>query len=254
MLPGEMRRLAEPKLYTAVRGSCCIVVDGTSYEIAPGDALWLPVGVACAVTQSDESVVVPVPGRISGPRVVARVVDANAQLPLLLEAYSRALGHLEDGVPQGIEVRLSGSEPMAPPPAPRSPDLHDLATLLSDDPDLELSAAVDAAVTGWGLRSVQRRFRAETGCSLTAWVRHSRVHTAAELLSAGRELGWVANRVGFRSVPGFIRAFRAVTGSIPGEWRKSATLTGIPTARIIPSDAPREYHTWERVNGAHVAV
>lgn len=255
MLPGPTGRLAEPLLYVAVRGTCTITVGDVDCSIATGDALWVPAGsIVDATHGSEPGIVLPVPGHASGPAVIAQIPGAIEHLPVLLEAFSRGLGHLDDGSARGVSVRLDESALLEPPPAPVSAELHDLADTLADNPDLDLAAALDAAVTGWSMRSVQRRFRAETGLSLTAWVRRARIHAAAELLRSGRDLEWTAHRVGFRSVPGFVRAFREIAGSPPGEWRRTATGAEFTRAQIIPTVALAETRTWERVNGAHVAV
>lgn len=254
VLPGSTGRLAEPMLYVAVRGEFRITVNGADLAVAAGDALWVPAGSTAKVAAEASAVVLPVPGHVSGPSVVAEVVDAIAHLPILLEGFSRALGHLDDGAACGVIVRLTEATILAPPPAPVSAELHDLADLLTDNPELDLSAAVNAAVTGWSIRSVQRHFRTETGHSLNAWARRARIHAAAELLRDGRDIEWVAHRVGFQSVPGFVRAFREIAGSTPGQWRSAAAGAELPSARLKPAVAPSKTLTWERVNGAHVAV
>ena len=265
MLPPRATRLPEPLLYAVLRGSARIIANGDRHLIRSGTALWAPAGTTVDVRASSEAIVVPVPAASTGPVRPAIVDVAPAHLPGLLHEFARALGHLdaahadaarsEPGVRVRDATRSCVGHGLSAPPAPASPELQDLAEMLADDPDLDLASAVEAAVTGWSVRTAQRRFAAETGLTLSAWVRRARARTAAELLAEGRDIEWVAHRVGYRSSAAFVRGFAEVVGTTPGRWRRSPDAEG-PVSELVVSPAwrRRAHRTWARVNGGHVAV
>lgn len=251
MLPALSTRLAEPSLYAVLRGSARFVADGAAFDFDAGTALWAPAGTRLEVRPTPGAVLLPVP-RVRGTAGVPITAPfADAQLPGLLHDFSLALGHLDGDQDPLAEVVAHGPTPVAPPPDPRSSDLRELVDRLLSDPRLHPAAAV----AGWSLRTVQRRFSSETGLTLTAWLRRARIAEAAGLLADGRDLEWVAHRVGYRSVAGFIRSFAEVTGRTPGRWRAGDTVRPGPGELRVPAEGvSRTRRTWSRVNGAHVAV
>ncbi len=256
VLPATPTRLSEPTLFAVLRGHAHIHTDGSEHRVTAGTALWVPAGTHVAVTARADTVVLPVLAHAAGPSSPTLVAFTPEQLPGLLHEFSCALGHLDGPHQSAVAVRTGVAGPLAAPPAPRSDDLQQLAELLADDPDLNLADAVDAAVAGWSVRTVQRRFHAETGLTLSAWVRRARISAAAELLARGRDIEWVAHRVGYRSTVGFSRSFTELAGVAPGAWRRAthSTTPGAPELRVPQSWEQRTQHTWQRVNGAHVAL
>ena len=260
MLPADEPRedrLSEPLLTAVLAGHATVTVDGTPHELAEGAGLWVPAGARMGVRPRPGALLLPVPASAGRSAAPLRVAVPTAAFPALLHAFTGALGHL-DAPAAPVEIRIAGSSPgpLDPLPVPSTPELRDLAELLTVSPGAETAAAVSAAAPGWSLRTVQRRFHAETGVTLAAWARHARLRQAAELLAEGRELEWIAHRVGYLSVAGFIRAFADATGSTPGQWRAEGRGAGEPRAQlVIPAAATSEEHrTWPRANGAHVAV
>lgn len=252
-------------LYAALRGSAEVAIGGTERTTLPaGSGIWVPAGELVAVRPKPGAIVLPVPAAGAGRTTPTLVAVPHHAHRGLLHALSHALGHL-DGIrlPTGLELRGAASEPLAPPPAPSSAELRALAALLTEEPDTGIPTAVAAAAPGWGLRTVQRRFHAETGWTLAAWARRQRMRIAAEFISDGRDLLWVANRVGYQSLPGFIRAFAEATGSTPGQWREGSAAACMRQDRAelwgLAGESEGGMHsgsgrTWSRVNGAHVAV
>lgn len=256
VLPGPTVRTTEPALFAALRGAAHIDVSGREHAVTQGTALWVPAGSLVDVRPAPGAIVLPTPALPGGPAGPTQVRVNAAQVKGLLHEFSCSLGHLEGAHTAAVEVRTVGASRLTPPPAPASDDLQDLAELLADDPDLNVADAVNAAVAWWSLRTVQRRFAAETGMTLSAWVRRARVSAAAEFLARGRDIEWVAHRVGYRSVAGFTRSFTEVAGLTPGQWRRAAHTPADNTAelRVPASWERRTQHTWSRVNGAHIAV
>jgi AraC-like DNA-binding protein len=80
-----------------------------------------------------------------------------------------------------------------------------------------------AAACGATLRTMQRKFLAETGMPLSEWRQLARLMLAASLLLDGTSVTEAALEVGYAGVSAFIHAFRAKLGQTPTEFRLAAT-------------------------------
>ncbi|GAA3967673.1 helix-turn-helix domain-containing protein [Gordonia caeni] len=206
----------------------------------------------------DGAVVVPIGGIDPDGVTTPRVIDVpEAWNGWLLYAYGESLGYL-DRTPAAsvIEARLreSGRGPAAMPPMPVCPAAVEVARRVLTDVAGFSSLPEEAARAGWSVRTLQRRFRAETGLSVTEWVRRARLGVAADLLAAGRDPEWVAHRVGYQTASGFSRVFSARTGVTPGRWRPEGSDGGGHGHGDEPAPPLPAQRTWTRVNGAAVAV
>jgi AraC-like DNA-binding protein len=75
-------------------------------------------------------------------------------------------------------------------------------------------------ITGYSLSSLQHYIRQDTGKSMGLWVRELRIKGAVNLLeNSDYPLKLIATQIGYRSIPGFLKAFRAETGKKPSEYR-----------------------------------
>ncbi|MDQ1102784.1 AraC-like DNA-binding protein [Nocardioides zeae] len=68
------------------------------------------------------------------------------------------------------------------------------------------------------MRTLERRFRAETGLSLRQWRIRNRMEAAAVLLRSRTTTAAVAHRVGYTDLSAFRRVFKAHFGTTPGEY------------------------------------
>jgi transcriptional regulator GlxA family with amidase domain len=83
---------------------------------------------------------------------------------------------------------------------------------------VNIDAMVDAA--GMSVRNLNRRFRSATGMAPLQYLRRVRIETAKRLLEAKSEtVDQVAERVGYGDARAFIRAFGALAGLSPGQYR-----------------------------------
>ncbi len=88
------------------------------------------------------------------------------------------------------------------------------------DPRLSVDWLAQAA--GCSPDHLTRRFRAETGSSVVAWIAGERVALAQRLLAEGKyQVAEVAWACGFAQPSYFIRVFRARTGLTPLAWRRA---------------------------------
>lgn len=104
--------------------------------------------------------------------------------------------------------------------------------------DSRLSPAMIAAAHHISLRSLQQLFHDE-GLTVAGWIRRRRLECCrrdlADPAQASRPVAAIAARWGFSSAADFSRAFRAVHGLPPAEYRMSAGLTsaGLTSAGIV---------------------
>ncbi len=116
------------------------------------------------------------------------------------------------------EVRDLRPEPrlvVLPGPGPARAVADDLLADPAEGRSLpELGRAVGASS-----RTLQRRFRAETGLTFQQWRRRARVQSSMGHLADGLSVTTVAHRCGFSSASAFIAAFRSETGTTPTAWR-----------------------------------
>lgn len=103
-------------------------------------------------------------------------------------------------------------------PRPQSPDLQRLTHRLETQPADQATSSALAAQAGLGLRTLERRFRAECGLSFDHWRRRARFAHALRELAAGRAVKVVAEECGYRSASAFVAAFRAEFGQTPGAY------------------------------------
>ena len=111
--------------------------------------------------------------------------------------------------PESFEVRL-----------PVDPSARFVAEGLLADPAESWSLDEWGRASGASARTLQRRFRDETGLTFQAWRRAARVQTAMGWLVDGDPVTTVAHRRGFASASAFIAAFRQETGTTPGEFAR----------------------------------
>jgi AraC-like DNA-binding protein len=81
-----------------------------------------------------------------------------------------------------------------------------------------LDGAALARAAGIGQRTLERRFRAETGLGPAAWRRQRGLLTALEKLAAGEPVKAVAAAAGYAAPSAFVAAFRAAFGITPGRY------------------------------------
>jgi AraC-like DNA-binding protein len=79
-------------------------------------------------------------------------------------------------------------------------------------------AGVVARRFGFSVRTLERRFAAETGMTFGQWRRHARLLEALRLLAAGRAVKTVARDAGYRSASAFVAAFSDTFGTTPGRY------------------------------------
>ncbi|MFE6845330.1 GlxA family transcriptional regulator [Streptomyces sp. NPDC057686] len=108
------------------------------------------------------------------------------------------------------------------PPTPRGSTLEPLLRWLEDTAHHELTLDEIAAEAGMSVRTLNRRFREQTGTSPLQWLHRARIRQAQYLLeTTGHPVERIASQVGFGSPTAFRDRFRRITGTSPHAYRRA---------------------------------
>ncbi|WP_406068775.1 helix-turn-helix domain-containing protein [Micromonospora sp. NBC_01638] len=111
---------------------------------------------------------------------------------------------------------------MHEPPTPDGATLEPLLSWMRDNARHELTLADIAHHAGLSTRTLNRRFRDQTGTTPLQWLHRVRVHRAQHLLeTTAHPIDRVAGQVEFGSTTAFRDRFKRITGTSPQAYRRS---------------------------------
>ncbi|WP_413757422.1 GlxA family transcriptional regulator [Streptomyces sp. MMBL 11-3] len=126
------------------------------------------------------------------------------------------------------------------PPAPAGTTMEPLLEWLEENAGHDLTLEDIAARAGTSARTLNRRFREQTGTTPLQWLHRARVRTAQHLLeNTDHPVERIAVQAGFGSPTAFRDRFKRVVGTSPQAYRRA--FRGAP---------PRESGTGSRETGA----
>ncbi|MFF4875173.1 GlxA family transcriptional regulator [Micromonospora sp. NPDC000668] len=112
------------------------------------------------------------------------------------------------------------------PPTPDGVTLEPLLSWMRNNARRELTLADIAQHAGMSTRTLNRRFRDQTGTTPLQWLHRVRVHQAQHLLEAtAHPIDRVAAQVGFGSATAFRDRFKLITGTSPQAYRRAFRST-----------------------------
>lgn len=213
-------------LYT-VSGAMTVRASADTWVVPAHRALWLPDGSAATVITRGRTAV----RALYLDQGLRRLGD-EARVVNLTPLGRELLAHTVAVCPLDLDDRSHdalltvlldhlGTLPDAPLhlPTPVDPRARDAAAALLDDPALGLVEV--ATRVGASRRTLERRFRFETGLTLAMWQRRARALRAVELLAEGESVTAVAMTVGYATPSSFVASFRAELGATPGSFRRT---------------------------------
>ncbi|WP_169053362.1 helix-turn-helix domain-containing protein [Falsirhodobacter xinxiangensis] len=103
-------------------------------------------------------------------------------------------------------------------PMPTSPALVAVARRLLDSDEVPVASLARDA--GMGIRTLERRFKAEIALSLRQFRLQVKLLRAAELLTAGHRVQDVAFRLGYENAGSFVQVFRKHMGQTPARYAR----------------------------------
>ncbi len=223
------------QLVYAQRGVGRVETERGQWALTSGRALWVPPRVRhrlhCTTELELRTLYFPsepptrlpsLPGECTvltvGPLLEA-LLERLTVLPFEAQAEprtARLLAVLHDELGAAPHVPLSL-------PMPRDPLARALADRLLVDPGTTRSLEQHCTELGSSRRTLERRFRSETGTTLGAWARQARLHHALSLLAHGRSVTEVARAVGYASPSAFVVAFQRFFGVTPARYIHTTT-------------------------------
>ncbi len=209
-------------LYTAT-GVVRVATAETTWVVPPSRAIWIPSGVAHAVTILEEArmrSLYVLPAASVLPAEACRVVEVSHLLRELIaelgSAATEADGRRERLVSDLILDELRIAEPLRVGVAlPRDKRLSALCTSLIDDPASTLTLEQWAPRVGASARTLARLFAEELDTTFAKWRQQMRLAHAAPLVARGWPLSRVAAELGYSSQSAFSAMFRRTFGKSP---------------------------------------
>ena len=112
------------------------------------------------------------------------------------------------------------------PPAPRGATMEPLLRWLDRSAGRDLTTAEIAAEAGMSTRTLNRRFREQTGTTPLQWLHRARVRQAQHLLETTADpVDRIGERVGFGSPTAFRERFKRIVGTNPHAYRHAFRST-----------------------------
>jgi AraC-like DNA-binding protein len=227
------------QLIYAEAGAITVHTTAGSWVVPPERGVWVPAGMTHSIEMSGHVSMRSLyfaPGLARGvarkrfPRACS-VVDVSRLLSELIVHANGASGGgaLDRRIPAQahlIAVILDQISTLDQVPlqlsVPRDTHAARAAEILRADPGGPGGArSLDrlARETGASKRTLERRFRAETGMGLGRWRQQLRLLQALRLLAEGQPVTSVALEVGYQSTSAFISMFKKAMGSTPRRYR-----------------------------------
>jgi transcriptional regulator GlxA family with amidase domain len=108
------------------------------------------------------------------------------------------------------------------PPTPRGSVLEPVLRWMQDNAESDLTLEEIAAQAGMSTRTLNRRFREQTGSTPLQWLLRARIRQAQYLLEAtDHPIDRIAGQVGFGSPTAFRDRFKRVVGTSPAAYRSA---------------------------------
>lgn len=235
------------QLLYVVTGAVSLVAEDGAWMAPAGESVWAAPGRTHALRFAVPTRYVTLYLRPDVPETAvegaSRAVATSPLLRALIERATAA-GALDGRRPEdraaalliAREIEAGGAEALSLP-LPRSAALQRVAEIVAlAGRDAEpapssrpTSSAAIAGGAGLGLRTLERRFHAETGMTFGRWRARARMQRALELLADGAGVKATASALGYRSASAFVVAFRASFGQTPGRYAAEAR-----TGRVAP--------------------
>lgn len=214
------------QLIYAASGVLRIWTERGSWIAPPHWAVWVPAGTRHGIAFAAPSALRTLylrPGEQGLPEQCSAVTVSPLLRELILKAIRLAMLDTRDPAEAALallivdEFRQSGAPPFdLPEPATKA--TRRAAALIAAGAQEARSTAGLARACAIGARTLERRFRAETGMSPGAWRRQRALLQALERLAGGESVKAVAHSAGYAAPSAFVAAFRAAFGVTPGRY------------------------------------
>jgi len=213
------------QLVYAASGVARVTTDRGHWVLPVGRALWVPPDVRhvlhCVTSIDLRTLYFPPDGLPALDRSCTVVEVGSLLRELILRAVAVALD--SSPVQRRLLAVLYDELAVAPGESlhlrlPSDPAAAKLATKILEQEAFTVS--LDELTIGLGAsrRTLERRFRDQTGLGLGAWYRQARFQRSLLLLGNGESVGAVAAACGYSSVSAFVAAFRRQANTTPARY------------------------------------
>jgi AraC-like DNA-binding protein len=215
------------QLLYAVAGVMTLETPVRTLVVPPQRAVWIPRGLRHSIRTSSGVAMRTLYFGVRLSPVLPHRERVFHVVPLLRELILHAIecGPLQGrrGEDHHLICTIVAQVSRAPADALELPAPIDLraaraARAVQENPGADLTLGELARGSGASLRTIERRFRADTGMTLGRWRQQVRLISALQMLARGEAVTGVALEVGYRSVSAFIHAFRRTFGETPGRY------------------------------------
>jgi AraC-like DNA-binding protein len=219
------------QLIYASSGAIHVMAAGRAWLIPAARAVWLPPGTRHRLRMrgatSLRTLYIP-PAHCADLPPMPIGILVSPLLRELIQALVR-FGHVDGddrshrAVGKAMLVTLEHAErlPLALT-LPRDTRAKRVADAILAQPDSDRALNDLAASCGASLRTIQRKFLAETGMPLSEWRQVARLMAGAALLLDGKSVTDAALEAGYSGVSAFTHAFRGKLGQTPSRFRQAA--------------------------------
>jgi AraC-like DNA-binding protein len=212
------------QLIYASRGMMTVSADAGLWVVPPHWAIWAPAGVSHAIRFHGASTLATLyfrPGDFEMPASSTVIAVSPLLRELILRACAIGMLDRRDAVQAATALLIVDALNAQPAralglPMPSSAELKAVAQHCGDARAGDTRAV--ARRFGLSVRTLERRFAAETGMTFGQWRRHARFLLALRLLGEGAAVKTVAEDAGYRSASAFVAAFSATFGATPGRY------------------------------------
>jgi AraC-like DNA-binding protein len=231
---GSMHAHARAQLVHAAEGVITVRTAEGSWVVPPQRAVWVPGGVAHAVSSKKpfRLLTLYVTTGLASVPDETRVIEIDRLVAELLAAAARfgadfPPGGAEERLVRVLLDRLPALDvaPLLHVPWPTSKELVAIARALEADPTDRRTLEDFAAAHKLVSRTAARRFVAETGLTFGQWRSQLRLQAALVRLGGGASVTEVSFAVGYDDVSSFIAAFKAAMGVTPAKYFSSRSET-----------------------------
>lgn len=215
------------QLIYASAGVMAVTTQAGSWVVPPNRAIWVPAGLCHAIRFAGRSrfrTLYVMPGYSERLPDACLVVAVSPLLSaLVVRAAERGALDRRDAIESALAVLIVDEFRQAamPPfslPQPDSDGPRRAAALIAARAPEAGSVAALARAVGLGTRTLERRFRDETGMTLGRWRRHHALLGALEQVAGGAPVKAVAAAAGYAAPSAFVAAFRVAFGTTPGRY------------------------------------
>jgi AraC-like DNA-binding protein/quercetin dioxygenase-like cupin family protein len=220
-------RHARAQLLAVTSGSIAVIAGGSTFVAPPDRAVWVP---AATVHETRHLASTRLRTFYVAPKSARRLPQHTTVLrvsPLMREVISVLVARPRDydeGGPDGRLVTVLLDLIEASPglalsvPIPKSDDLVGLAYRILEAPAGSSELRDHARNLKISTRTLERRFKGETGISLRSYRRQAKLLKALELLASGVRVSRISDLLGFNEPSAFIAMFKNATGITPGRY------------------------------------